>query len=60
MKNLCYNIVEKRKKATKNVPIFQINGESKSDAKLTSAAKVAAKCRRDAAKNKGKGGYEKR
>ena len=45
MKNLCYNIVEKRKKATKNVPIFQINGESKSDAKLTSAAKVAAKCR---------------
>ena len=23
MKNLCYNIVEKRKRETKNVPIFQ-------------------------------------
>ena len=45
MKILCYNIVEKRKKQTKNVSIFQIKGESKSDAKLKSATKVVAKCR---------------
>ena len=52
MKNMCYNIVEKRKKQTKNVSIFQINRESKSDANVISAAKVVAKSRRDTAKNK--------
>lgn len=50
MKNSCYNIVEKRKRETKNVSIFQIKQENKSDANLKNAAKVAAKSRRDTAK----------
>ena len=49
MKNLCYNVIEKRKRETKNVSIFH-KKERKSDANLTSATKVVAKCRRDAAK----------
>lgn len=42
MKNLCYNVIEKRKRATKNVSIFQTK-ERKSDANLTSVTRVVAK-----------------
>ena len=61
MKNLCYNIVEKRKRETKNVPIFQKQTGEKIRCKIKErhkgCGKVPPKTRR---RNKGKGGYEKR
>ena len=59
MKILCYHIVEKRKRETKNVSIFQ-SKECKSDANLTSAIRLWQSAAGTRRRNKRQGGYEKR